>query len=1478
MRALSRLFQGMTAVRFVQSKTRVPENRRLSLEQLETRALLCAAPSLLADFSAAEAGIETLRLGDVSSPVQDQPVELSNAMTASGSPDESFDIVYETLETGNVRVLGQTGLQKISTMNYCAITDSIYLDLWEKAIGRWEEAISVGVEDTTYPYAVDGQTGLQIDDLYLYFGFSDSFSSSSSLGSALNAGYYRANGYGAAATGSLVFNAKYFTNNPSESVKAVFYNTALHEVAHALGYNITHFEKLNLLESSSETPYALDELFDDGSSYFYHYVGENGVGQYLRAFPDDMLGEATSQDKFLMETYDASGSFGAHPSSVLGTYYLYLNVRDGMTYSISPLFEATITPMTLGVLEDLGYTVDYNFADALGTPAPQNLTTQTVGKTVVLNWEKSAGDLSNSASGDARYQIERIEAGALDGSGAEDGWTVIATDVEGTSYYDTTVEAGQEYVYRVRACYIRSNQEVGVYRAQAGDLLEWNSDESKFTIYALVNNGSNMLGWTRVVSSTSSKSWTVTNLSKRPDDGVTLFRVVAVGAILDDTDPSCASRAAVDDNANLYVPDGYSVDDWRALKDFLELTDENGVKNGRKIDPASYSPDLLQDFTGLTWREVDGVYRLSDVSWNDYGLVGDLDLSACSELSSVVVNNNSLSQLELNSAALTIVNASANELTTLDVTPLAALESLSCSGNAITSLDLSGADNLVYLDCSDNALSSLNLAAAGSLTTLKCANNQIETLSVDGNTTLRALYPWSESLANVYLPSGFSGTVNLSGADAESFRWTKNDETVGEASSLQFDGADETVVATIGDDATRQTVSFYVGDSEPREPAGALRFVLQSLSSDASDSFASAAANQRTWLDEWSNFYVDVWANADGAPVLSVVATFSCDVAYFAPVDVEAAPGYTVEHAIDSGVVSFSATGDGLADSAGWSLIARMKFAPVGGAGVALPDDGITTAVDPGFAADPASQSLNGVSAAVVSVPSPALYPVIFDLDENGVVNTNDLGYCLAVMGQNTDEIDVAKYRVLDYDQNGAVNTNDLAFFLQAMGGSDSDGLDSAYLTEPATTPALYKRYETTPDVITIAETDQSYHYALEGQNLEIVDASPVDGLTASLPTGEQVSITVMKTDVDGVVSKVGDVVLQLFSADGEAPISSARFLDLVSSGYYEGLSIHRILSDFVFQGGSPTGDGAGGSGRKIADEYSDVLTHSRRGMIAYANSGPGTSDAQFYVTFAAAEYLDGNYNVFGYIVDGYDVLEALEGAEVVADRRGEISQPVDAYWFDNVHVVDGSDVTSGVLRLVAAEGASGVTTLSVSATNAAGETTRRQTTVYVGNDGLAAYVQTALNEVNFHIAAGESIAVNLPTTFGDYTIGYTVTASDAASQLEIVATDDTTANFVVSTNVDAAQTTDITVAANVSEPIYITSVEASAFNPNDYPGDYTFFNYTAANGVASVAVYKIVSLAASITQKVHIMPVAPSNALLDEAFAEFFDTPFEEF
>ena len=127
---------------------------------------------------------------------------------------------------------------------------------------------------------------------------------------------------------------------------------------------------------------------------------------------------------------------------------------------------------------------------------------------------------------------------------------------------------------------------------------------------------------------------------------------------------------------------------------------------------------------------------------------------------------------------------------------------------------------------------------------------------------------------------------------------------------------------------------------------------------------------------------------------------------------VEAATGYNVSYTAESGKATITATGSGTLDSAGWVLIGRMKFAPVGGAGVALPADGVLKPVPSGFKATAGSQTINGAAATSVSAPTARLYPFALDIDENGSVNTNDLGYLQSCLGLPVSALTNKKYRV----------------------------------------------------------------------------------------------------------------------------------------------------------------------------------------------------------------------------------------------------------------------------------------------------------------------------------------------------------------------------------------------------------------------------------------------------------------------------------
>ena len=133
-------------------------------------------------------------------------------------------------------------------------------------------------------------------------------------------------------------------------------------------------------------------------------------------------------------------------------------------------------------------------------------------------------------------------------------------------------------------------------------------------------------------------------------------------------------------------------------------------------------------------------------------------------------------------------------------------------------------------------------------------------------------------------------------------------------------------------------------------------------------------------------------------------------------------------------------------------------------------------------------------------------------------------------------------------------------------------------------------------------------------------------GTAVDVKIGDRMKIATIKTDK-------GDIVLELFEAD--APETVANFVKLAEKGFYDGLTFHRVIDDFMVQGGCPTGTGTGGPGYAFDDEASALkLCHSEPGMLSMANSGPNSNGSQFFVTHVPCPWLDGKHAVFGKVVD----------------------------------------------------------------------------------------------------------------------------------------------------------------------------------------------------------------------------------------------------
>lgn len=147
-------------------------------------------------------------------------------------------------------------------------------------------------------------------------------------------------------------------------------------------------------------------------------------------------------------------------------------------------------------------------------------------------------------------------------------------------------------------------------------------------------------------------------------------------------------------------------------------------------------------------------------------------------------------------------------------------------------------------------------------------------------------------------------------------------------------------------------------------------------------------------------------------------------------------------------------------------------------------------------------------------------------------------------------------------------------------------------------------------------------------------------------------------------VTNMGEFDVELF--EKRAPVTTQNFIDLAEKGFYDGLSFHRVIEDFMIQGGCPEGTGRGGPGYTIEDEFHPELRHESPGILSMANAGPNTGGSQFFITLVGTPWLDDKHAVFGKVREGMDVVR-----EVGAVQTGGDDRPLEEVRIENLRIIE---------------------------------------------------------------------------------------------------------------------------------------------------------------------------------------------------------------
>jgi len=162
--------------------------------------------------------------------------------------------------------------------------------------------------------------------------------------------------------------------------------------------------------------------------------------------------------------------------------------------------------------------------------------------------------------------------------------------------------------------------------------------------------------------------------------------------------------------------------------------------------------------------------------------------------------------------------------------------------------------------------------------------------------------------------------------------------------------------------------------------------------------------------------------------------------------------------------------------------------------------------------------------------------------------------------------------------------------------------------------------------------------------------SSPSTPSTPATPDSTPQQTSNKRNSVAKFETSQGNFIVEL--AEDKAPITTKNFIDLVNKKFYDGLIFHRVIDGFMIQGGDPQGNGTGGPGYTIKDEFSPDLKHDVAGILSMANAGPNTGGSQFFITLAPTPHLDKKHAVFGKVIAGLDIVQKIGKVKTGANDK----------------------------------------------------------------------------------------------------------------------------------------------------------------------------------------------------------------------------------